>query len=464
MDNKTTKRSVLIAATLTSFVTPFMASSVNVALPAIQKDLELNAIVLAWIPTAYLLATAIFVVPFGRVADILGRRKIFILGIGVFTITSIISAASISTPMLLVSRVLQGLGAAMIFTTGMAIITSVFPLKERGMAIGINVAVVYISLSIGPFVGGILTEYLSWRSVFLFPVPAGIVAFYFAIRKLVGEWADAKNEKFDLFGSVLYGMSMLLIMHGFSGLPSMEGIWQVLAGLIFLGFFIGWELHSSSPVLDIQLFASNRAFAFSGLAALINYSATFAITFTLSLYLQYIQGLKPQMAGLVLVAQPLVMAILSPIAGRLSDRIQPQRIASLGMAITAVGLVALTLLNRNTSIAAVVADLILLGLGFALFSSPNMNAIMSSVDRKSYGIAASTVALMRLIGQMFSMGVVTIVFSLYIGRVQITPELYPMFLSCIRTAFVIFAVLCGAGIFASLARGKIGPLQDQAKS
>ncbi len=463
MDNKTTKRSVLIAVTLTSFVTPFMASSVNVALPAIHDEFELNAIVLAWIPTSYLLATAIFVVPFGRIADIVGRRKVFISGIAVFTITSIISAASTNAAMLISSRVLQGLGTAMIFTTGMAILTSVFPVKERGKAIGLNVAAVYISLSIGPFVGGILTEYLTWRSVFLVPVPAGIIACYFAIQKLVGEWADAQNEKFDFLGSVLYGMSMLLIMHGFSGLPSTESIWEVLIGLVFFVGFVLWGLHSSSPVLNIELFVKNRAFAFSGLAALINYSATFAITFTLSLYLQYIQGLKPQMAGLVLVAQPLVMAILSPIAGRLSDRIQPRKLASLGMAITSVGLATLTLLNWNTSLVAVVANLVLLGIGFALFSSPNMNAIMSSVDSKYYGIAASTVALMRLLGQMFSMGIVTIVFSLYIGRVQITAEQYPLFLVSIKIAFIIFAGLCCAGVFASLARGKIGQLQDQAK-
>jgi EmrB/QacA subfamily drug resistance transporter len=463
MDDKTTKRSVLIAATLTAFMTPFMASSINVALPAIQKEFGLDAIVLAWISTSYLLATAIFVVPFGRAGDIFGRRKVFVLGIVGFTLSSLMCAASVTTAMLLTSRVLQGVASAMIFTTGMAILTSVFPPKERGMAIGLNVAAVYVSLSIGPFVGGILTEYLTWRSVFAVPVPGGIVAFYFAVRKLRGEWADAKNEKFDLLGSVLYGLSMLVIMHGFSCLPSMQGFWEVISGLVLLAGFIRWELKTASPVLNIELFRRNRAFALSGLAALINYSATFAVTFTLSLYLQYIQGLKPQMAGLVLVAQPIVMAALSPIAGRLSDRIQPQKLASLGMAVTAIGLVTLTFLNWNTSIAAVVADLVLLGLGFAMFSSPNMNAIMSSVDKKHYGIAASTVALMRLLGQMFSMGIVTIVFSLYIGPTQIVAELYPMFLVSIKIAFIIFAALCGLGIFASLARGEIDSLQDQQK-
>jgi EmrB/QacA subfamily drug resistance transporter len=461
MDDKTTKRSVLIAATLTAFMTPFMASSINVALPAIQQEFGLDAIVLAWISTSYLLATAIFVVPFGRAADIFGRRKVFVIGIVGFTLSSLMSAASVTTAMLMISRVLQGVASAMIFTTGMAILTSVFPPKERGMAIGLNVAAVYVSLSIGPFVGGILTEYLTWRSVFAVPVPGGIVACYFAVRKLRGEWADAKNEKFDLLGSVLYGMSMLVIMHGFSCLPSMQGIWEVISGLVLLAGFIRWELKTASPVLNIDLFRRNRAFALSGLAALINYSATFAVTFTLSLYLQYIQGLKPQLAGLVLVSQPIVMAALSPIAGRLSDRIQPQKLASLGMAITAIGLVTLTFLNWNTSIAAVVANLALLGLGFAMFSSPNMNAIMSSVDKKHYGIAASTVALMRLLGQMFSMGIVTIVFSLYIGPTQIVAELYPMFLVSIKIAFIIFAALCGLGIFASLARGKIDSLQGQ---
>ena len=188
---------------------------------------------------------------------------------------------------------------------------------------------------------------------------------------------------------------------------------------------------------------------------MINYSATFAITFILSLYLQYIKGFDPSMAGLVLIVQPLTMAACSPIAGKLLDRIEPQKIASVGMGVTAVGLLGLTAIGFQTSLTYIVSDLLIIGLGFGLFSSPNMNAIMSSVDRKSYGIASGVLGSMRMLGQMFSMGIATLAFSLTMGRTPITPKLYPAFLKSVDAVFTVCAVLCILGIFASLARGKL---------
>jgi MFS family permease len=238
-------------------------------------------------------------------------------------------------------------------------------------------------------------------------------------------------------------------------LPGALGVGLLAVGLAGLFLFVVWELRSKAPVLDVHLFAHNRPFAFSNLAALINYSATSAVTFLLSLYLQYIQALTPQQAGLVLIAQPIVQAAFSPVAGRLSDRIEPRLVASLGMAMTAIGLGLLVVVGPTTPLWAIVGRLILLGFGFALFSSPNMNAIMGSVERQFYGIASGTLATMRLIGQMLSQGIATLLFALYIGHVEITPSLYPLFLDSARTAFTIFAALCVGGIFASLTRGKI---------
>jgi MFS family permease len=204
----------------------------------------------------------------------------------------------------------------------------------------------------------------------------------------------------------------------------------------------------------VNLFRKNTVFAFSNLAALINYSATFAVGFLLSLYLQYIKGLAEQSAGFILVSQPVVMAVFSPFAGRLSDRIEPRLVASTGMALTAAGLFLLTFLNENTALGFIVAILVLLGLGFALFSSPNTNAVMSSVEKKFYGVASGTLGTMRLTGQMLSMGIAMLIFAVYVGEVQITAQYYPPFLSGIRAAFFIFAVLCFGGVFASLARGR----------
>jgi MFS family permease len=209
------------------------------------------------------------------------------------------------------------------------------------------------------------------------------------------------------------------------------------------------------PVLNIRLLTTNRAFAFSNLAALINYSATSAVTFLLSLYLQYIKALTPQQAGFVLIAQPVVQAILSPLSGRMSDRLEPRIVATAGMALTATGLVLMVPVGSQTPLWAIVGRLLLLGLGFALFSSPNMNAIMGSVSKRFYGVASGTLGTMRLVGQMLSQGVVMLLFAVIIGRVEITPQSYSLFLTSMRTAFGVFSILCVAGIFASLVRGKI---------
>ncbi len=207
--------------------------------------------------------------------------------------------------------------------------------------------------------------------------------------------------------------------------------------------------------MNVNLFRSNTVFSFSNIAALVNYAATFAVAFLLSLYLQYIKGFNPQSAGLILVSQPVIQAVFSPLAGRLSDRIEPRVVASAGMALTVVGLFFFTFINEKSTLEFIIATLLLLGFSFALFSSPNANAIMSSVKKRFYGVASATLGTMRLIGQMLSMGIAMLVFAVYIGEAQITPEYYPLFLSSVRTAFTIFASLCFIGIFASLARGKL---------
>jgi len=450
-----TKRAVIVVASVSSFVTPFMAAATNVAIPEIRVYFRMDAVLLAWVATSYLLSTAVFVLPFAKIADIYGHKRVYVWGIAIFTVSSILTAAAQSSYQLLCARAFQGVGSAMIFSTGMAIVTSVFPANERGSAIGITVAAVYVGLSAGPFVGGVVTHYFSWRAVFGCIVPLGIVTLWLSIRYLKDEWAGGRGEKLDIVGSVVYGAAVSMIMYGFSTLASAHSVWKIVLGVGLLCVFVLWELRVSWPVFNLELFANNRAFAFSSLAALINYSATFAVTFMLSLYLQYIKGLDAQSAGVVLVTQPIVMAALSPLAGNLSDRMEPRKVASVGMAFTAVGLLGITLLQPQTPIGLIVLDLLVLGLGFALFSSPNMNAIMSSVERKYYGIASGAVASMRLLGQMFSMGIATLVLSVYVGPVEITAAQYPAFLESVKAMFIVFAFLCALGIFASLARGQL---------
>jgi len=455
MDSDKLKKTALIISVLNSFITPFMGSSINIALPAIERDFHVDAVLLSWIATSYLLAVAVFLVPSGRLADIYGRKRIFTAGVFLFLISSIACAVSFSTGMLIFFRIFQGIGNAMVFATGMAILVSVYPPRERGKVLGLNVAAVYIGLSVGPFLGGILTQHLTWRSVFLLTVPLCIIILTLLFWRLKGEWADARGETFDLTGSIIYAIAIIGIIFGISLLPSLRSIWIIIVGVIAFFAFVKWELRVPHPVLKVSLFKTNRVFAMSNLAALISYSATFALTFLLSLYLQYIKALSPQVTGLVLIAQPVMMALLSPSAGKLSDRIEPRIVATSGMVLTTIGLFPLIFLDQTTSLGYIIGCFVLLGIGFALFSSPNTNAIMSSVEKRFFGIASGAVGTMRSLGMMVSMGISTVIFSIFIGRTQIGVEQYPQLIKSISVAFIIFTLFCLGGIFASMARGKL---------
>jgi EmrB/QacA subfamily drug resistance transporter len=449
------KKFVLLIASIASFLTPFMGSAINVALPSISLEFMIDAILLNWIATSYLLSSAIFLVPFGRLADIYGRKRIFIYGILIHTVSSFLAAISTSVLTLIFFRIVQGIGAAMIFGTGVAILTSIFPIGERGRALGITVAATYFGLSIGPSLGGFITQNLGWRSIFLINVPLGLFTIILIFWKIKGEWIEAKDESFDVLGSIIFGLTLAALMYGFSLLPEIKGALMILISGVGLYLFIRWEERVENPILNLDLFRNNVTFTLSNLAALINYSATFAISFLLSLYLQYIKGLDPQSAGIILISQPLVQAIFSPFAGKLSDKIEPRLVASGGMLITVTGLISFSFIVERTGLIYIVGCLIILGFSFALFSSPNSNAIMSSVEKKFYGVASATLATMRLIGQMLSMGIAMVVFTLILGRIQITPEYFTPFLASIKTTLIIFAIFCLLGTFASMARGKI---------
>jgi EmrB/QacA subfamily drug resistance transporter len=410
---------------------------------------------LSWVATSYLLATAVFLVPIGKIADIYGRKKIFTSGLILFVATSCFMALTNSIAMLISLRALQGLGGAMIVTTGMAIVTSVFPPARRGRAIGIYVAAVYVGLSVGPTVGGALTYHLGWRSIFLAVIPFGVLSIFITFKYLKKEWRGSPDEKLDWFGSILYGVSLVALVYGASLLPMSVAYAMIGFGSAGLICFVLYEASISFPVFEVRLFQQNRVFAFSSLAALINYSATYATTLMMSLYLQYVKGFNPKTAGMILVCQPVMMAVFSPVAGRLSDRIEPRVIASAGMLLTAAGLLQFAFLGAGSPVGHIVGVLLLLGFGFALFSSPNMNAIMGAVHKRYFGIASGAVATMRVLGQMMSMATATMVFSIIMGAEQITSLNLFKFLISLKIVFLIFTTLCMMGIFFSLTRGEL---------
>lgn len=450
------KRSTLLAVSVTSFMGTFLISSVNIALPAIEKSFELDAISLSWIVTSFLLATAMFLLPVGKWGDISGNSRLFKIGLIVFTLASAMCIVAPSGAWLIAARFLQGVGSAFSNTTGQAILVASFPQKNRGQVIGISVASVYSGLALGPFIGGILTQHIGWHSLFYVAVILGLISTVVAFAFLEKDTpkSDIKH-KTDWIGTGVFMAGLTLLTYGSSLIPSATGWLLMCVGVVLLISFWMIEKRVIYPMLDTKLYTRNRLFAYSNLAALINYTATFAIIFFLSLYLQKIQGLSPQKTGAIIIAEPIMMALFSPIVGKLSDRIQPRYFATLGMIVCATGLAALAFLAANTPLWIIVAILIWEGIGFALFSSPNMSSIMSSVEKSRYGQASGSASSMRVIGQIVSMTIVTLFFAFLFDGKAIDSVPDTTFLKAMKWGFLTFTAISLSGIYFSFARGNV---------
>lgn len=446
-------RSVALAATaVASFLVPFMMSAVGITLPAIQTALSATAVELSWVAGGYMLALSVILLPIGRLADIWGRRRTFVWGTAWFTVSTLLVSLAWSIEALLVLRVLQGVGAAMINSTGIAIVTAIYPPKERGRAIGIIVGCVYAGLSVGPLLGGLLTDWAGWRAVFYLCLAPGVLAWILACR-IDNEWRPSRGQSFDLLGAVFYGVFVIACVKGLTGLarPGI-GISLLLVSAVALLLFVRRSRSIEHPVLFLGLFTSNRVFTLSSVATMINYAGTFAVGFLLSLYLQVVKGFAPVHAGLILVIQPAVQALLSPLAGVLSDRFNAAAMATLGMALCGAGLLGLGYIDADSGVWVIGGLLALMGLGFALFASPNMSVIMGSVAPKDYSIASSLVATMRTFGMSLSMGIATVVFGFLLHGRQVSLENIPQFLASMRIIFDVCAGLCMVGVFCSLGR------------
>ena len=451
-DSETTVKRyvVLVISTATSFIMPFLVAAINVAIPTIKREFALEAWVMAWVGTIYFLSIAMVQVPFGRLADIYGRKKLFIVGLVVTILASFLGSIADSVPMLFVALALMGAGSGIMFNNSISILTSVFPAEMRGRVLGISTAGTYAGLSIGPYIGGLLTKAFGWQSIFILAGIMSVVLLALVFYALKGEWREARGEKFDIIGSVTYAISIAMFIYGFSSLPAVRGVVFFVIGVIGLVIFGRWESRTISPIFDLGLFRKNKVFFFSNLAVFISYTATFAISFLLSIYLQEIKGLTPDTAGLMLIIASIMMVVMTPISGRISDKIEPRLVASVGMALNCVALCLLIFVNDATALYYIMIALAINGLGIGIFASPNTNAIMGAVEKKSLGVAAGTLGTMRTAGMMVSMGIMMIIFSLYIGQAEITPEYYPQFLSSVRTGFIIFTAFSIFGLFCQL--------------
>lgn len=448
--------STLMVVSVTSFMGTFLISSINIALPAIEKSFSLNAIELSWVITSFLLSTAIFMLPAGKWGDHTDNTKIYKIGLVIFVLASLFCAISPGSIWLMVARFFQGIGSALTNTSGQAILVAAFPPKNRGQVLGISVASVYSGLALGPFIGGMMTQHLGWQSLFYIATLIGVISIFIAFSFLEKDSNRVPvKEKINLSGSIVFMFGLSAIVYGSSQIPEFIGWLLMVVGVCLLFLFWNIERKSSFPLLDTSLFTHNKLFAFSNIAALINYTATFAVVFFLSLYLQKIQGLSPQHAGAIIISEPIVMALFSPIVGKLSDRIQPRYLATIGMGLCASGLFALTFLTATTPIWYIVAVLIWVGFGFSFFSSPNMNTIMGSVQKSQYGQASGLASSMRIFGQIVSMTIITIFFASLFKGESVDAVANDIFLTAIKFGFLTFALINLTGIYFSITRGNV---------
>jgi EmrB/QacA subfamily drug resistance transporter len=452
-DQRSIQLSTLLVVIITAFITTFTGSALNLSIPSMGEEFHAGAASVGWIITGYILASAVLSVPFGRLADLTGRKRILVIGILIFTLCSGGSVFVRSMGMLLVLRAVQGLGAAMIFSTNTAVLISAFSPEKRGKVLGYSIASTYIGLSAGPVVGGIMNHYLGWRSIFVLTFTISAVVFAVAAKKLPAVKLDSHGQKTDLLGNFLYISMLTLIMLGLSTVSSIPyAKYLIAAGVALFVFFIVHELKTESPIVEIRLFAHNIGYSFSNLAALMNYGATFALSYLLSIYLQVVMGFGSQISGLILISQPLMMALLSPYCGRLSDRVSPFKLASFGMGLCAIGLFSFIFISENYPFPLIIIDLLVVGVGFAFFSSPNTNAVMACVEKKDYGVASSILATMRSIGHSTSMAVVTFIVSTQMGNATLTEADPGLLVKTMNISFTVFTCVCAAGVFISLKR------------
>jgi EmrB/QacA subfamily drug resistance transporter len=450
---------VLLVATTAGFLGTFMTSSVNIALPVIEEQWNVSAVTLSWISLSYILPAAAFLMPAGRLADFYGRKRSFALAMVAFTVITLAAAVAPNAFLLIVLRLLQGLSMGVLLACTVAMVTLAYPPETRGRALGLQVGGVYLGLTLGPVLGGIIIHNLGWRYIFILVGAVAAFNFLLTVWRLRGvEWREPKRASFDVTGSVAWAGALTVLLIGFSLLPGALGWVFIVAGAAGIAGFIRWETRAREPVLNVDLIRRNRVFAYSNAATFINYAATYAMTFLMSLYLQYSKGLDPQAAGLILVTGTVVQTAFSPVSGRLSDRVQARYVASAGMAVCVLGLLALVFLTETTPYWYIIASLCVLGFGFGFFATPIIHAIMGSVDRRYTGVASATIGTMRLTGQNISMGLATLVLAVVVGRHPIGPADYGNVLTSVRITFAIFTVLCVVGVAASL----VGPRPDTA--
>ncbi len=442
------KNIVLIICAILSFFTVFAFNAVMIAVPSIAAEYGMNNIVQNWVTIIFLLIVAAISVPAGQVSGKYGLKKVSIISIIFFIIISIANVVVTTSEMFLVCRLLMGVSIAFLNVTSMAMVVSAFEPHERGKAIGINITGVYLGLSLSPVIAGILDFQLGWRSIVLFSIPF-MVLLLAMLYKVKDEWITFEGSPLDIKGSLVYIVGILLFIYGFTRLNEPIGVILTVIGIAVLALFAYIEIRSDYPVFDVRFF-KNSKFLSSNFAALCAYLATFAVTTILNYHLQYIKGYDSQMSGMILIVAPLFQVVLAPLAGRWSDKVNPQILSAVGMGLGTISLLLFSLLDADTSLIFLILSMVFYGVGFGLFSSPNTNVIMSSVPPQATPAASASVSTVRVVGQTMSMGILTLVFAFVMGNVPMIEQYFPQLIASSQITCIICVVLCIASVFASL--------------
>jgi EmrB/QacA subfamily drug resistance transporter len=450
----TPRRALLITIAIASYLVAFAGTSMIIALPLLGQDLNLEASILGWVMTIFTLGTAMFQIPMGKLSDLIGKRPIFLSGILLFTTTSLVLGFLSHPGWILFFRFIQGTGSALFYATATAILTATVPPAERGKALGVNVAAVYLGLTSAPSLGGMIAQKWGWRVLYFINVPAGIIIIILALLFLrKSPTAEKSNRSYDVIGALFYMIMLATLVIGFAQIKSSYGIILLGIGGISGYLFIKHEQRVKIPILELRLFRSNRFLANSAVTHMFFYMALTNLSMILSLYLQNVRGFDARTAGLVLLIQPLFQAIFSPIAGRMSDRHPARFLVTVGIVIL-LGIVGILLfIGPKFPIILIFICLGLAGFGFALFASPNTNAIMGSIPKEYYGLGSALDGTTRTVGQTFSLAIVTVLMGIFIGNVPLSPAIIPDLLLSLRTALLISIILCILSIFFSIRRG-----------
>ena len=440
---------VVFVAFITSFFAVFLSVGIVLGVPAIASEFGMNNIFQNWITTLTALVIAVFTLPAGQISGKYGVKKSLIAGVSIFLLASIGACLSFSTESFLICRVFQGIGIAFSNVSAIAMVVQAVKPQNRGKALGFTVTGIYLAGSLSPVFSGFLVHNFGWRAMFYFVIPFLILCIILMILKIPKEWKTYEDSKIDTLGYILYGVGISLFIYGFTNLMNEFGFISVIVGLILLIIFGYYELKIETPAFNMNLFR-NMKFTSSNVAALCSYLAIASLTTILNYHFQYVRGWNAQISGLMLIVTPIIMAIMAPNSGKLSDKIHPQKLAAIGMSITTVALLILIFLDANMPIYLIVIAMILQGIGMGLFTTPNTNAIMSSVPPNETPNASAAQSAMRTIGQTMSLGILTLVFAWIMGNLKLTPQYAAMIVQASQLICIICTVICIIAIFASL--------------